>query len=431
VSWFDEYEKKKVSAEEAVSVIKSNDRVFISGNAATPVELAQALADRKDKLRDVEITHVLLMVDDPLSKPGTEGHFRHNSFFVGPGDRGAVQEGRADYTPVFLWEIPKLFYSGQLSPDVSIVQLSPPDKHGFMSFGVECLLSKAAVETSRIVIAQVNEQMPRTLGDSFVHISRVARVVEASVELPELMPTSLSELEKKVGSYIAGLVEDGSTLQLGIGGIPSAALEAMYDKKDLGIHTEMVSDSIMHAIEAGVITGEKKTLHRYKAVATFYLGTKKLYEFINNNPLFETLPADYTNNPFVICQNEKMIAINSALEVDLTGQVCADSIGTRIYSGFGGQVDFIRGASRSKNGKPIIALLSTTKKGEISRIVPTLRVGAGVVTTRADVHYVVTEFGIAYLHGKTLRQRAEALIGIAHPDFRSVLEEEAVKRRLF
>ncbi len=430
MSWYDEYKKKKVSTQDAVSVVKSGDRVYVSGNAATPFKLVEALAHRKDELQDVEIVHVLLLGDDPLSKPGMEGHFRHNSLFVGPGDRAAVNEGRADYIPVFLYEIPQLFYSQQLPIEIAFLHLSPPDEHGFMSLGVECLTSKAVAETAKIVVAQVNDKMPRTLGDSFIHVSRVSKIVETSVDLPTLEQIPFTEVEKRIGSYIASLVEDGSTLQLGIGGIPNAALNAMHDKKDLGVHSEMASDSMMQAIEAGVITGAKKTLHPYKVVCTFFLGTKKLYEFVNNNPVFETHPTNYTNHPYIIGKNDKMIAINSAVEVDLTGQVCSDSIGTRIYSGFGGQVDFIRGAAQSKGGKPIIALSSTAKGGNISKIVPTLKVGAGVVTTRADVHYVVTEHGIAYLHGKNLRQRAEALINIAHPDFRPMLEEEAKKRKL-
>lgn len=430
MSWFDNYKKKCYSFEEAVAVVKSNDRVYISGNAATPFKLMEALAARKDELKNVEIAHVLLFGDDPLSKPGMEGHFRHNSLFVGPADRAAVNEGRADYIPVFLYEIPSLFNSGELPIDVAFMHLSPPDEHGFMSYGVECLASKAAAEMAKTVVAQVNEKMPRTLGDSFIHVSRVSKVVEISQELPQLEPIPFTEVEKKIGTYIASLVEDGSTLQLGIGGIPNAALKAMFDKRDLGIHTEMVSDSIIEAIDAGVITGAKKTLHPGKVIATFYLGSGNLYDAIDNNPVFETHPTDYTNHPFIVGQNERMVAINSAIEVDLTGQVCSDSIGTRIYSGFGGQVDFIRGAAQSKGGKPIIALPSTAKGGEISKIVPTLHVGAGVVTTRADVHYIVTEFGIAYLHGKNLRQRAEALINIAHPNFRQLLEDEAKKRKL-
>jgi acyl-CoA hydrolase len=430
VSWFNDYKKKCCSAEEAVSVVKSNDRVYFSGNAATPFQLREALSQRKDELQNVEISHVLLLGDDPLSKPGMEGHFRHNSLFVGPADREAVNQGRADYIPAFLYEIPRLFYSGLLPVDVAFMHLSPPDEHGFLSFGAECLASKAVVETAKIVVAEVNEKMPRTLGDSFIHISRISKLVEISKELPELEIPPITDLEKQIGAHIAGLVEDYSTIQLGIGGIPNAALKALFDRKDLGVHTEMASDGIMEAIEAGVITGAKKTLHPRKVIATFYMGTKKLYDFVDNNPIFETHPTEYTNHPFVVAKNDKMVAINSAIEVDLTGQVCADSIGTRIYSGFGGQVDFIRGAAQSKEGKPIIALPSTTKDGKISKIVPTLQLGAGVVTTRADVHYVVTEFGAAYLHGKNLRQRAEALINIAHPDYRHWLEKEAKKRKL-
>ena len=430
MSWFDDYKKKLCSFEEAVSVVKSNDRVYISGNAATPFRLTEALAQQKDKLNDVEITHVLLLGDDPLSKPGMEQHFRHNSLFVGPADRAAVNDGRADYTPVFLYEIPTLFYRDLLPLDVAFLHVSPPDEHGFVSLGVECLGSKAAAETAKLVVAQVNDRMPRTLGDSFLHVSRFAKLVEVSDELPELNIPPFTEVEKKIGEYIAGLVDDGSTLQLGIGGIPNAALKAMFSKRDLGIHTEMVSDGIVEAINAGVITGAKKTLHPSKVIATFYFGTKDLYDFIDNNPIFETHPTNYTNHPFIVGQNDRMIAINSAIEVDLTGQVCSDSIGTRIYSGFGGQVDFIRGAAQSKGGKPIIALPSSAKKDTISKIVPTLQLAAGVVTTRADVHYVVTEYGVAYLHGKNLKERAKALIGIAHPNFRADLEEAARKRKL-
>jgi len=430
MTWIDDYKRKISSLEEAVSVVKSKDRVYISGNAASPLTLLEALANRKDELQNVEITHVLLHGNDPLSKPEMEGHFRHNSLFVGPADREAINEGRADYIPIFLYEIPDLFYSGLLKLDVAFVHLSPPDNKGFMSFGVECLASKAAVESAKIVVAQVNDKMPRTLGDCFVHVSQVDKIVEVSVELPELLQKEFTEVERKIGENIAGLVEDGATIQLGIGGIPNAALKAMEGKRDLGIHTEMVSDGIIEAMESGLITGAKKTLHPYKVVATFLFGSKKVYKYAHDNPAFEICPVNYTNDPFIIAQNEKMVAINSAIEVDLTGQVCSDSIGTRIYSGFGGQVDFIRGAARSKGGKPIIALPSTAKKGEISRIVPYLKHGAGVVDTRADVHYIVTEYGVAHLHGKNLRERALALIRIAHPKFRKELEKEALKRKL-
>ncbi len=431
MSWYDDYKKKLTTPEEAVSVVKSGDRVYLSGNAAAPYVLMRALAERKDELENVELVHVLLLGDDPLSQPGMEGHFRHNSLFVGSADRKAVNEGRADYVPIHLHEIPRLFYRNLLPIDVAIIQVSPPDEHGFMSYGVEVLATKAAVETAKIVIAQVNEKMPRTLGDSFVHVSRVAKIVEVSEDLPELQRKPATEVERRIAEYIADLIEDGSTLQLGIGGIPDAVLELLSGtKRDIGIHTEMVSDGVMEGIESGMITGAKKTLHMGKVIATFILGSKKLYEFVHDNPVFEMHPVDYTNDPFVIAKNDNMIAINSALEVDLTGQVCSDSIGTYIYSGFGGQVDFIRGAGAAKNGKPIIALPSTAKGGTISRIVPVLKQGAGVVTTRADVHYIVTEYGVAFLHGKNLKERARELIKIAHPDFREELEKAAKERKL-
>lgn len=430
MSWVDDYKKKLVSAEEAVSVVKSGDRVYVSGNAATPYVLLNALATRKDELRDVELVHVLLLGEDPLSRPEMEGHFRHNSLFVGPADRKAINEGRADYVPIFLHQIPQLFLSGQMPLDVAMLHVSPPDEHGFMSLGVEVLASKAAAEKAKIVIAQVNEKMPRVLGDSFLHVSRFAKVVEISEPLPELEKKPFSDVERMIGKHIAELIEDGSTLQLGIGGIPDAVLAALSNRRDLGIHTEMVSDGVMEAIEAGIITGARKTFHPYKVVITFALGSARLYDFLDNNPIFEAHPTDYVNHPFNVARNDNMVAINSAIEVDITGQVCSDSIGTYIYSGFGGQVDFIRGAAHSKGGKPIIALPSTAKDGEMSRIVPFLKKGAGVVTTRGDVRYVVTEYGVAYLFGKNLQERTKALINIAHPKFRAELIREAKARNL-
>ncbi|MEW6457011.1 MAG: acetyl-CoA hydrolase/transferase C-terminal domain-containing protein [Acidobacteriota bacterium] len=430
MSWHEDYKKKLCSPEEAVSLIKSNHRVFMSGNAAAPYVLLNALAKRKDELFNVELIHVLLLGEDPFSSPDMEGHFRHNSLFVGPADRKSVNEGKSDYIPVFLHQIPNLFLSRQMKLDVAMVQVSPPDIHGFMSLGVEVLVSKAAVESAEIVIAQVNDKMPRVLGDSFIHVSKVSKVIETSQELPKLERKTFTDMEKKIGEYVGKLIENGSTLQLGIGGIPDAVLASLEGKKDLGIHTEMVSDGIVEGIEKGIITGAKKTLHPGKVIATFILGSDNLYTFVDNNPLFELHPTDYTNHPFIIAQNDKMVAINSAIEVDLTGQVCADSIGPYIFSGFGGQVDFIRGAAHSKGGKPIIALPSTAKGGEVSRIVPFLKQGAGVVTTRADVWYVVTEYGVAYLHGKNLNERAKALIEIAHPDFREELEKAAKERKL-
>ncbi|MGD9344465.1 MAG: acetyl-CoA hydrolase/transferase C-terminal domain-containing protein [Candidatus Aminicenantes bacterium] len=430
MSWVDDYKKKLVTAQEAVSGIKSGDRVYISGNAATPYVLMNALAARKDELKGVELAHVLLLGEDPLSRHEMEGHFRHNSLFVGPADRKAINEGRADYIPIFLHQIPDLFFANQMPLDVVMLHLSPPDEHGFMSYGVEVLASKAAAETAKVVIAQVNEKMPRVLGDSFIHVSRVHKIVEISEDLPQLEKKPFSDVEKKIGSFIADLIEDGSTLQLGIGGIPDAVLAALEGRRDLGIHTEMVSDGVMEAIESGTITGAKKTFHPYKVIMTFLLGSSRLYDFADNNPVFEAHPTDYTNHPFNVSRNDNMIAINSAIELDITGQVCSDSIGSYIYSGFGGQVDFIRGAAHSKGGKPIIALPSTAKGGELSRIVPYLKKGAGVVTTRADVKYVVTEFGVAFLHGKNLQERTKALIDIAHPNFRDDLIKEAKTRHL-
>ena len=423
MNWLDQYKSKVVTVEEAVQVVKSNDRIFLSGNAATPLLLTNALANRAPELSNIEVNHVLLLGDDPLSKPGMAQHFRHNSLFVGPGDRQSIADGFSDYVPVHLSQIPALFCEKYIPLDVAFIHVSPPDAHGFMSFGVECAASKAAAENAKIVVAQVNERMPRTLGDVFIHVSRVHKIVECSVPILELHPITASEIEERIADFITPLIEDNATLQLGIGGIPDAVLARIEGKQHLGIHTEMISDGVVEAIDKGIITSRKKTLHPGKVVATFVMGTQKLYDYAHNNPLFELHPCDYTNNPFIIAQNEKMVAINSCIEVDITGQVCSDSIGTKIYSGFGGQVDFIRGAAHAKDGKPIIALPSTTKNGAVSRIVPQLKYGAGVVTSRADVHYVVTEFGVASLHGKNLRQRAEALIAIAHPVFRQELEE--------
>ncbi|MEO0231591.1 MAG: acetyl-CoA hydrolase/transferase C-terminal domain-containing protein [candidate division WOR-3 bacterium] len=423
----DIYHKKKISVEKAISFIKSGDRIYVPGNAATPFTLLNALA-RRDDLEDVKIYHVLLMGEDPFKDK--KGKIRHVSLFVGPGDREAVNKGESDAVPIHLHEIPKAIRNGIIDINVTFLHTSPPDEHGFLSLGVEVIATKAALERSKLVIAQVNPNMPRTLGDSFVHISKVDYIVEVEDFLPELEEGSFTEVEEKIGRYVADLIEDGATLQLGIGGIPNAVLFYMKDKKDLGIHTEMISDGVMKLIETGVITGAKKTIHKGKVICTFILGTRKLYDFVNDNPIFELHPVEYVNDPFVISQNENIVAINSAIEVDLTGQVCSDSIGTYIYSGFGGQLDFIRGAARAKYGKPVIALPSTAKGGEVSRIVPYLKKGAGVVTTRADVHYVVTEYGVAHLWGKPLKERARALIEIAHPKFREELEKEAWERKL-
>ncbi|MBI2620251.1 MAG: acetyl-CoA hydrolase/transferase family protein [Ignavibacteriales bacterium] len=427
MNWISAYKQKVVSLEDAVGVVKSGDRIFVSGNAATPLQLNKALAARND-LEDVEVNHVLLLGEDPLAKPGMEG-FRHNSLFVGPADREAIADGRSAYVPVHLSEVPALFRQGIIPLDVAFIHVSPPDEHGFMSFGVECVASKAAAEHARIVVAQVNEKMPRTLGDVFIHFSQIHKIVECSEPLLTLESGQSSEIEFKIAAHVAGLIEDGDTLQLGIGGIPDAVISQLEGRRHLGIHTEMVSDGIVRALEKGIITNQKKSLHPGKIIATFVLGSEQLYRYVHNNPVFELHPCNYTNNPFIIAQNDRMVAINSAIEVDITGQVCSDSIGPKIYSGFGGQVDFIRGAAHSKGGKPIIALPSTTKNNTISRIVPKLKSGAGVVTTRADVHYVVTEYGVASLHGKNLEQRAEALLAIAHPHFRDELQRATGSKR--
>lgn len=430
MTWMSLYKQRLCSAEEAVSVVHSGNRIYLSGNASAPYYLMEALARRKDELRDVELVHGLLIGKDPLAEPVMAGHFRHNSLFVGSADREAVNTGRADYVPIFLHQITDLFYKKLLPVDVAIIHTTPPDEHGFMSLGTEILAAKAAIDTATVKIVQVNDQMPRTLGDSFVHVSAFQKIVEVSQPLPLLEKKGCTGIEQEIGKHIASLIDDGSTLQLGIGGIPDAVLSALKDKRDLGIHTEMISDGVMEGIEAGFITGARKTLHPGKVVGTFALGTSKLYKFVHNNPIFELHPTNYTNNPLIVAQNDKMMAVNSAIEVDLTGQVCSDSIGPYIYSGFGWQVDFIRGAAMSKGGKPIIALPATAKDGQLTKIVPFLKQGAGVVTTRADVHYIITEFGIAYLHGKNIRERAKALIAIAHPNFREELEKAAFERLL-
>jgi 4-hydroxybutyrate CoA-transferase len=430
MKWAADYKAKLRTAEDAVSTIKSGDRVYYGGNAAIPRTLIQALAARKAELEDVQLIHLLLLGEDPLSGPEMAGHFRHNSLFVGPGDRQAVNEGRADYVPIFLFMVPRLFNERVVPVDVAMVSVSPPDEHGFMSLGVEILASRAACNAARHVIVQVNEKMPRVLGDSFLHVRNVDGIVEGTEDLLTLEPGPPTEVEVAISRHIMELVEPGMTFQMGIGGIPDAVFAGLEGNLDLGIHTEMLSDQAMHAIERGVVTGARKTIHQGKVVISFALGSEELYDYLDNNPLIEAHPADYVNDPVVISKNEKMMAINSAVEVDLTGQVCSDSIGTRIYSGFGGQVDFIRGAAQSKGGKPVIAVSSTAKGGTLSRIVPMLKPGAGVVTSRADVHYVVTEFGTAKLFGKNLRERAEALIKIAHPDHQDEIVLAAKERKL-
>jgi acyl-CoA hydrolase len=430
MNWLDDYRSKLRTPAEAVQYVQSGDRVYYGGNAAIPQTLVRALAARQDELTDVQLNHVLLLGEDPLSAPGMEGHFRHNSLFVGPADRRAVNDGRADYVPIFLHHIPRLFRQGIVPLDVAMVQVSPPDEHGFMSLGVEVLASVAACQGAKTVIAQVNEKMPRVLGDSFLHVSRVHAIVEATEPLPELVTKPATEVERAIASHVLPLIMPGSTIQMGIGGIPDSVYGSMEGPMELGIHTEMISDGAMQAIERGVVTGTRKTLHAGKVVCTFALGSARLYEFLDNNPLIEAHPVSHVNDPIIASQNENLVALNSAIELDLTGQVCSDSIGPYIYSGFGGQVDFIRAAAHSKGGRPIIALPSTAKGGTMSRIVPFLKEGAGVVTSRADVHYVVTEHGAVNLFGKNLRERAELLIRIADPAFQDELERAAKDRKL-
>jgi len=429
MSWREQYRAKIVGLQEAVQCIQSKMRVYIHPGCAEPEALVEALIARAPFLKNVEIVHLLTLGCADYIAPQMEGHFRHNAMFIGGNVRQAVNEGRADYTPVFLSQIENLFESGQMPIDVALIQVSPPDVHGYCSFGVGVDTTLTATRHAKIVVAQVNDQMPRTFGDSFIHVKDIDMLVDASRPLCQLKPVEITEVHRAIGKNVASLIEDGATLQLGIGGIPDAVLLQLTTHKDLGIHTEMLSDSVIPLVESGVINGSCKSIHRGKIVTGFLLGTKKLFDFVDNNPAFEFHPNAYTNDPYIISQNHKMVAINSALQVDITGQVCADSIGTYFYSGIGGQVDFIRGSSRCKDGKPIIAIPATAKGGKISRIVPMLDPGAGVVTSRGSVHYVVTEFGVAYLHGRTIRQRAEALIEIAHPQFRDELYAYCEKTR--
>jgi acetyl-CoA hydrolase len=416
------YEKKLTTPEKAVQVIESGMRVYIGGGAGVPQVLEQAMLARADQLRNVEVIHVLTFSGGEYLKPEYAESFRHRALFLGGNARQAVWDGRADYTPVFLSEIPALLRDGSLPLDVVLIQVSPPDEHGFCSFGIEVGVTKPAAQAAKIIIAEINPNMPRVLGDSFIHISKLNIIVDVNYPLPTVTQGEITPVFDKIGANVADLIPDGATLQLGIGAIPDAVLNYLGSKRDLGIHSEMFSDGVIELIEQGVITNDKKTLHPGKIIGGFLFGNKDLYDFVNDNAMIELHPSDYVNDPFIIAQNDKMVAINSAIEVDLTGQVCADSIGTKFYSGIGGQVDFIRGAARSKGGIPIIALPSTAKKDSVSRIVPRIKSGAGVVTSRGDVHYVVTEYGVANLHGKSVRERAEALIAIAHPDFREELQ---------
>ncbi|GAB4580768.1 MAG: acetyl-CoA hydrolase/transferase C-terminal domain-containing protein [Anaerolineales bacterium] len=430
MNWSKIYEQRLTTAENAVKMIRSGMRVFLTGNCSVPQVVLKALVERAPELEGVEIVQVLTIGNADYVKPGMEKHLRVNTLFISDNVRGAVNEGRADFTPAHLSQIPRLFAEEVIPLDAALIQVSPPDEHGFCSFGVEVGVTKTAAKSASIVIAEINPNMPRTLGDAFIHISKIQYAIPVDYKLPEVAMSEPTELSKRIGQNVAKLIDNGATLQMGIGAIPDGVLYYLRDKRHLGIHTELFSDGVIGLYEAGVITNERKTLHPGKMVAGFLLGTQRLYDFVDNNPVVELHPTEYINDPFIIAQNEKMTSINSAIEVDLTGQVCADSIGSRLYSGTGGQVDFVRGAARSKGGKAIIALpsLTTTSKGEMfSRIVPILKPGAGVVTTRNDVQYIVTEYGIADLRGKSIRQRARALIDIAHPDQRAKLEQEAIR----
>ncbi len=427
--WKEIYESKKSTPQEAVKKIKSRDRVVLAHAAGEPACLVNAMVDRAEELENVEIVHMVAVGPARYCQSGMEKHFVHNSLFAGGSTRDAINEGRADYTPCFFSEIPRLFREKYLPVDVAIIQVSEPDEHGYMSYGISVDYTRVAAEHAQTVLAAVNPNMPRTLGDCFIHVSDVDCLVETREDLLEIPLPEIGEEEKAIGENVAGLVEDGSTLQLGIGAIPDAVLMFLNDKKDLGIHTEMFSDGVVGLVENGVVTNRAKTIHHGKMVANFLMGSKKLYRFVHNNPQVEMKTVDYTNDPFIIGQNDKMLSINSALQVDLVGQVCADTLGYKQFSGVGGQVDFVRGCSRSRGGKAIIAMPSTASGGKYSRIVNTLMEGASVTTSRNDVQYIVTEQGVADLRGKSIRKRAEALISIAHPDFRGELKEGLKAKR--
>jgi acetyl-CoA hydrolase len=431
MDWTNIYQSRITTPQDAVrAAIKSGNRVFLTGNVSVPQKVLAALVEYAPNLQDVEICQALTIGPADYVKPEMAGHLRVNTLFISHNVRQAVHEGRADFTPVLLSEFPLLFKRGLLPLDVAIIHVSLPDEHGFCSLGVEVGLTKSPAEAAKVIIAEVNQQMPRTLGDSFIHVSRLNHIVPVDYPIVEMPMTDEgnTDVVEKIAGHISDLIPDGATMQLGIGAIPDAVLRYLQNKKDLGVHSELFSDGVIDLVNMGVITNARKTLHPGKIIAGFMLGTKRLYDWADDNPLIELHRTEYINDPFVIAQNERMVAINSAIEVDLTGQVCADSIGPKLYSGVGGQLDFIYGASRSKGGVPIIALPSATKLKDgtpVTRIAAMLKQGAGVVTTRNHVRYVVTEYGVADLYAKTIRQRARQLINIAHPDFREELEKQA------
>lgn len=432
--WRETWQKKIVSGEEAVSHIKPGNRVFVGSACGEPQELVRALVHTSSGAEDTEVLNVLTMGVAPYTDPRYSDRFRANAFFIGNSVRDAVGQVRADYTPIFFSQIPEMFRSGRVPIDAALIMVSPPDEHGFVSLGVSVDMTRSAALAARYVIAQVNRHMPRTLGSSFIHVRDIAFLVEHDEPLLEWpVIDEPDDVTARIADNVATLVSDGDTLQMGIGRLPDAVLMSLTDRKDLGIHTEMFSDGVMHLAEAGVITGKRKTLHQGKIVGSFAAGSRDLFRFMHDNPMIEMHPSEHTNDPRVIAQHDNLVAINAAIEIDITGQAVADSIGEMLYSGIGGHADFMRGAAMSRGGKPVLALPSTvrTHDGELhSRIVPFLQQGAGVVTTRGDVHYVVTEYGVAFLHGKTMRERAMSLISIAHPDFRSQLLHAAKRRRI-
>ncbi len=418
MSWRD----RIISAEEAAAKVQSGNRIFFTGNCSTPLSFQKALLDRHKELREVEVIQVLdFGSDEPYVTPDMAEHIRVNNYFIGPTARASVAQGLADFTPIFLSEIPHLFRTGRTPVDVAIIQVSPPDQHGYCSYGIEVGVTKSAAESAGMVIAEVNPNMPRTLGDSFIHVDQINFFIEVDYELPEVILPDVNDTQCQIATHIAEHIPDSATLQTGIGGIPDAVLRQLTGHKNLGIHTELFSDGVMDLIEKGIITNARKTIHPGKVVAGFVVGSRKLFKYIDDNPIFEMHPTEYVNDPFIIAQNDRMISINSALEVDITGQVCAASIGPKFYSGVGGQVDFVRGAARSKGGLTVIALPSTAKRGTITRIVPQLKPGAAVTTSHNDVRMIATEFGAADLWGLSIRERVHALVNIAHPDFREDL----------
>jgi len=417
------FNSKKVNADDAVSYIESNSLVLVGHATGEPGTLLDAMVRNKERYENVELVHAIAMGKTEYCKPEMAKHFHHTTYCAGKPSREAINSRRGDYIPAHLHEFPSYFRS-TMPPDVALIQLSPPDKHGYCSFGISVDFTKPATEVAKLVIAEVNDQMPRTYGDTFIHISEIDYIVETSRPLLELKPAAITEIEEEIGRNCASLIEDGSTLQLGIGAIPEAVFSQLKNKKDLGLHTEMIPDSIVDLVESGVVNGKSKGFHEGKLVGSFAMGTRKLYDFLDNNPLVEMYPCDYVNDPVVIMKNNKMVAVNSCLQIDLTGQVCAESIGPYQMSSVGGQVDFVRGATMSNGGKSITAITSTTAKGTLSRIVPFLDYGAIVSTSKYDVNYVVTEYGIAKLKGMRNKDRAKALISIAHPKFRDELNEQ-------